>query len=497
MSPSTMPYDKLIGLLELEGVTNVNQLLRDLNLNETEYSINQILCVLDEEVLNSTVNNDKQNLFRASSALRKAEANGLRLSYKQLMAENLKLASDNKDANRRVALLAQEVDERHATLEKSAQNEIKTLKQRHAEYVKDLSSQLINEKEQVIAQCNKFETAVKSFENENSKLKSDLQKLREDKNSLEEETISLQKQLTDLLETNIKLNSSMADLEDKFKPEDSIARDSNSDEVIELVEKMTALQMENSNLRDRNDELQVELDEFVTEVKKLKAKLQIGDDGINATGVKRRGDSPSKSKSLEESPRIGKVRKFGTDNETDIMLEAKPLESELSEAISNDPKLIESPANTPIVQETKTTIENGERNLSKLERTVARCEELETLLEQMRKEFDKLEDYWQGKLNEERQIFDDEQRENDDRFAELLRKISEYEEQFAIQEETDSKLNPILENSQLEEQYASLECEFEEYKKVSSRELEKNSSEMKKLKQKLSEMRCLIGDNAP
>lgn len=51
--------------------------------------------------------------FQASLALHKAEVAALRQAIRQLSAENRKLYSDNKEANRRSALLAQEIDDRH------------------------------------------------------------------------------------------------------------------------------------------------------------------------------------------------------------------------------------------------------------------------------------------------------------------------------------------------------------------------------------------------
>ena len=62
--------------------------------------------------------------LKASLALHKAEVIALRVALKQLAAENRKLHTDNRDVNRRAALLAQEIDERHASLENSTQTEV-------------------------------------------------------------------------------------------------------------------------------------------------------------------------------------------------------------------------------------------------------------------------------------------------------------------------------------------------------------------------------------
>ena len=57
-------------------------------------------------------------------ALHKSEVNALQQAFRQLAAQNRKLHTNNRDVNRRAALLAQEVDERHSHLENSARNEV-------------------------------------------------------------------------------------------------------------------------------------------------------------------------------------------------------------------------------------------------------------------------------------------------------------------------------------------------------------------------------------
>lgn len=57
-------------------------------------------------------------------ALHKTEVNSLQQAFLQLAAQNRKLHDDNKESNRRASLLAQEVDERHASLETAAKTEV-------------------------------------------------------------------------------------------------------------------------------------------------------------------------------------------------------------------------------------------------------------------------------------------------------------------------------------------------------------------------------------
>lgn len=118
--------------------------------------------------------------------------------------------------------------------------------------------------------------------------------------------------------------------------------------------------------------------------------------------------------------------------------------------------------------------------------------ELESNMECLKNEYDKCEDYWASKLNEERDIFDQEQRITDDKFAELLTKLSEYEEQFASQDvkndRFDGPLSTIEEKYNLEKQFTDLEDEFEKYKVKAEHELDIKTTEINQLKEQLEQL---------
>ncbi|GBP09094.1 Blastoderm-specific protein 25D [Eumeta japonica] len=104
-------------------------------------------------------------------------------------------------------------------------------------------------------------------------------------------------------------------------------KSSDDEEVLRLVEKVSTLQIENCNLRDKNDELIAEIETLNHDLNKIKLKWkkvslnqevanQDGDDNevsSSSAAIKRRGDSPSKTRLIEESPRLGKLRKCTND----------------------------------------------------------------------------------------------------------------------------------------------------------------------------------------
>lgn len=56
--------------------------------------------------------------------MHKAEVSALQQAFRQLAEENRKLHANNRDVNRRSALLVQEVDERHAQIENITRTEV-------------------------------------------------------------------------------------------------------------------------------------------------------------------------------------------------------------------------------------------------------------------------------------------------------------------------------------------------------------------------------------
>lgn len=118
----------------------------------------------------------------------------------------------------------------------------------------------------------------------------------------------------------------------------------------------------------------------------------------------------------------------------------------------------------------------------------SKCADLENCIELLRNEYEKCEDYWASKLDEERQMFDQEQTQNTEKLNELITKMTEYEEQFAMQDTVDNRLPPVEEKYDLEKQFTDLEQEYEDYKEQTEIQMEEKNKEIEMLKQKLTEL---------
>ncbi|XP_024937732.1 blastoderm-specific protein 25D isoform X2 [Cephus cinctus] len=116
-----------------------------------------------------------------------------------------------------------------------------------------------------------------------------------------------------------------------------------------------------------------------------------------------------------------------------------------------------------------------------------RCAELEKSLELIKTEYEHCEDYWGNKLEEERQLFEQEQKVSDEKFSELIAKMAEYEEQFGTGDKgrNDGRLSPIEERFNLEQQYTDLEEEFEKWKGQAENEIRQRDKEIQELHEKI------------
>ncbi|XP_055916112.1 blastoderm-specific protein 25D isoform X2 [Eupeodes corollae] len=536
----TVPTHSIIEMWERAGISSPKGLLLSLGFDEDEVNVVQLSKVLEEE-LRGLCGEAQTTLLKASLALQSAELSTLKQSYIQLTEENKKMHADNKDANRRVILLAQEIDERHANLEDTTKKEIRLLEQRHAEVVRDLTTRMANDRENWSNLTARLEARIKMLEQEEAKLKAESDSLRKENNALENEQTVLQKQVTSLLEANIQLNKEMVESEERSRNDEGSKNEKDTEEMLELIEKITSLQIENANLRDKNDELVAEVEGLNFEISRVKTKtksqkvtvpVSTEDDPEHASAaVKRRGDSPSKTRITEESPRLGKFRRCNAEanSESDTSGDWIALNSEL-----NSPLNVTSTPSTSsgFSQDSKNSTLDADQEIailkakiSQLESDLAaiastgsnedsdldastlkkekdalevRCKELEASLEQMQKAYEDCEDYWQDKLSEERQLFEkerkiyeDEQKESDVKFTELVEKVREYEEQFS----KDGRLSPIEEKDVLEQQYADLEAEAEQLRENTRQIFEEKAKEIASLHGEIEDLKMKLGES--
>ncbi|EDW78159.2 uncharacterized protein Dwil_GK24848 [Drosophila willistoni] len=505
--------DSIIDLWEQASILNSRGLLHILGFDDDQVNLAQLTKVIEED-LRGLEGESHTNMLRGLATLQSSELANYRVAYRQQHEENLKLRADNKAANQRVALMALEVDERHATMEEKSQQQLQQLEQRHASMVRELTQRMSNDRDHWSTMTSRLEKQLRNLEQEEIKLKTELELVRTENTELESEHQKSQLQITELLEQNIKLNQELAscDVLPSERNTKSSRCDSSTDkihdvedEMLQLMDKLAALQMENSQLRDKTDELTMEIEGLHME---LKRKKKQADDLEGASGAaaaaaaaatKRRGDSPSKTHHLtEESPRLGKQRKCtddgkGTADLSDSSGDWLALNSELTQHKDQEEELSSLKQQIELLEQKLKAATGGKSSTPE-----TRCTDLEASLEQMQRAYEECEDYWQSKLSDERQMFEkerqiyeDEQQENDKKFTELMEKVREYEEQFS----KDGRLSPIDERDMLEQQYIELEAEANQLRSSSMLILKEKSQEISLLQSEIEDLRLRLGES--
>ncbi|XP_016976661.2 blastoderm-specific protein 25D isoform X2 [Drosophila rhopaloa] len=506
----TISVHSIIEAWELASIPSSRTLLHILGFDEEEeVNLQQLTKALEEELRGLEGDQEQSNMLRALAALQATELGNYRLAYRQQHEENLKLRADNKAANQRVTLLAVEVDERHASLEDSSKKQVQQLEQRHASMVREITLRMSNDRDHWTTMTGKLEAQLKSLEQEEIRLKTELELVRTENSELETEQQKAHIQLTELLEQNIKLNQELAQRSSSIggTPEHSPLRprrhsEDKEEEMLQLMEKLAALQMENAQLRDKTDELTIEIESLNVELirsktkgKKQEKQEKQEEQEAAATATKRRGDSPSKTHLTEESPRLGKQRKCTEGEQSDASNSGDwlALNSELQRSQSQDEELSNLKQRVAELEKELKEAKEG-RSLT----PESRSKELEASLEQMQRAYEDCEDYWQSKLSDERQMFEkerqiyeDEQHESDKKFTELMEKVREYEEQFS----KDGRLSPIDERDMLEQQYTELEAEAAQLRSSSIQMLEEKAQEIGSLQSEIEDLRQRLGES--
>lgn len=301
--------DLVIEMWENAGITSPKLLLSDLGFTTQQIDVVKLATILEKEIkgINDSNMTDYSSphvaLLQATLTLYQSEIRCLKSILEQMCAEREKLKCDVIEANNRATLLAQEVDDNHARMERNTQNQVRLLEQRHADILKEMNEQFTNEKEQASFLNQRLEQKIVLLENEEAKLRSDLSIAQNYSSSLEKDNQLLNEQIQELERVKNMLADQIGMLEGERQKYMEI------EQIEPLLAKLSNLQVENSQLRDRNDEMVSEIEELSNQISTMRAKMsstptfneQPAEENISiicegvGLGSKRRSDeSPSK-----------------------------------------------------------------------------------------------------------------------------------------------------------------------------------------------------------
>ncbi|XP_027763192.1 ninein, partial [Empidonax traillii] len=193
-----MGYGCVEGVLDCwhqEGIENSQEILKALDFSlDGKVNLTELTLALENELLIT-----KNGVHQAALASFKTEIRHLLERFDQVAREKEKLRSDLEKAEKLKSLMASEVDDHHAAIERRNEYNLRKLDEEYKERIAALKNELRREREQILQQANK----------QRLELEQEIEKLKTDENYIRDRlALSLKENSrleSELLETGEKL----------------------------------------------------------------------------------------------------------------------------------------------------------------------------------------------------------------------------------------------------------------------------------------------------
>ncbi|KAK5857997.1 hypothetical protein PBY51_011200 [Eleginops maclovinus] len=295
-----------------EGVENSMEILQALNFSlDGRVSLSDLTLALENELLVT-----KNGIHQAALASFRAEIRHLLERVDRELGEKERIRSDLEKTEKLKAQLAAEVDERHAAIEQTNNQNLRKLEQDHKERLSMVRSDLMKEMEltqqQNALQRETLEAELQKIREDESFLRDHLSISLQENRRLEMELLDSNDSLVEAQSQNTKLQTSLDSMmKEKFGDLDPSSADFLLQEE-RIKELRSSYEAHYRELQDRIDELQMELQEFHS----VGRVLQPGHKTLSE-------ELESKSPGMESDPGIGaeEVQPFSMSLEAEMMLE--------------------------------------------------------------------------------------------------------------------------------------------------------------------------------
>ncbi|XP_067119469.1 ninein-like protein isoform X2 [Centruroides vittatus] len=313
----------IVELWDNLGLSGGIRVLKDLGFNANmKINLQNLTSMLEDELMSAS----NSTLYKFAMLTYQNELRHVKVNYDQAAAEREKLRMGIAEANGRAALLAQEVDDHHAKLEKSSQNKLMYLEKKYQDQMKELQDELQRERDILAGQTNRikqqFQREINVIREEEGKLRNRLTVLEQENSRLEQEVMLATEKCMEAerlkdaqqreLETVTELKQRVAELESGR----GLLREQHYQSLLQELE----------SYKNQNKELQDQIDELTLEVESLRQQLAnssrpqgkrhritgswLSDYTKDNNSLKRRGSgSSSEDNSDDDSPIVGKVRR--------------------------------------------------------------------------------------------------------------------------------------------------------------------------------------------
>lgn len=511
-STAGVPSELVLEAWERAGVQQPRRLLVELGFGAPALRPPELERALDDELRALPDAPPEQRepralLLGAALALSRLRHDLARRRADLAAAERDKLRGDVTEANKRASLLAQEVDESHARIESELKANVRRAELRQAETARQAAAECVAERERAAAVRIKLEAELARRADAEVRLRGEADTLRERAEELEVRACSAEERATEREREIARLATELHAALERVEAATAHGGDSG-----ELALRLRELLDENKALRDRIDELcaaleaaerrsaprlcdatrggdlSAELNSLLTQDRSEEYysspasidQRMLVNDGV-VLRLREIFESVSTLPTIEDNscPSCGPIG--------DSLLRIRERVRELSDTlIVSEPPLTHTAIQTEPGEDVETLrrdlLDQARKHDDEKRKLTCLAKDLEASLEQMKAEYETCEEYWSGKLQDERDAYNEEQRIGDERLTELVAKIGEYERQFT---HTPGVLPTIDERHSLEAQFTDLEEEFASYRSSKDAELQASLAESARLAERV------------
>ncbi|KAM7158980.1 ninein isoform 8-T13 [Molossus nigricans] len=268
------PVERILDTWQEEGIENSPEILKALEFSlDGNVNLTELTLALENELLVT-----KNSVHQAALASFKAEIRHLLERVDQVVREKEKLRSDLDKAEKLKSLMASEVDDHHAAIERRNEHNLRKLDEEYKERIAALKNELRQEREQIMQQVGKqrleLEQEIEKAKTEENYIRDRLALSLKENSRLENELLENAEKLAEYENLTNKLQRNLENvLAEKFGD-----LDPGSAEFFLQEERLTQMRNEYEQqcrvLQDQVDELQSELEEYRTQGKVFRLPLK-------------------------------------------------------------------------------------------------------------------------------------------------------------------------------------------------------------------------------
>ncbi|KAM6181846.1 ninein isoform 2-T2 [Erethizon dorsatum] len=266
--------ERILDTWQEEGIENSQEILKALDFNlDGNVNLTELTLALENELLVT-----KNGIHQAALASFKAEIRHLLERVDQVVREKEKLRSDLDKAEKLKSLMASEVDDHHAAIERRNEYNLRKLDEEYKERIAALKNELRKEREQILQQVGKqrseLEQEIEKAKTEENYIRDRLALSLKENSRLENELLENAEKLAEYENLTNKLQRNLENvLAEKFGD-----LDPSSAEFFLQEERLAQMRSEYERqcrvLQDRVDELESELEEYRAQGRVLKLPLK-------------------------------------------------------------------------------------------------------------------------------------------------------------------------------------------------------------------------------